>query len=166
MRAYLDRFPDGIFSNVAQDRLTQIEADRRSAAQARDRAAWDIAVRDDTIPAYETYLRDFPAGGFVDQARGRIDELPARVEPEPRRDRARRAAEGGADGPAGHSCGIIEQRLTRLGLEPGPADGEFDRQTRRAIRRYQRAAELPVTGFLTQPIVARLLAEGVIDILR
>ena len=164
LRAYLDRFPDGIFSNVAQDRLTQIEADRRSAAQARDRAAWDIAVRDDTIPGYQGYLRDFPAGAFVDQARGRIDELTRPREP----DVDVRAAQAEEDAMAlpGITRQIIEQRLTRLGLEPGPADGEFDRQTRRAIRRYQRAAELPVTGFLTQPIVARLLAEGVIDILR
>ena len=40
------------------------------------------------------------------------------------------------------------------------------RQTRRAIRRYQRSADLPVTGYLTPSIVARLMAEGMVDILR
>ncbi len=164
LRAYLTRFPDGIFSSVAQDRLNQIEADRRAAAQARDRAAWDIARQADSVPAYQRYLQEFPQGAFADQARGRIEDLNRPAEPEVDVGAAR--AEEEAMSLPQFTRVIIEQRLTRLGLEPGPADGEFDRQTRRAIRRYQRAADLPVTGFLTQPIVARLLAEGVVDILR
>lgn len=164
MRAYLQRFPDGIFAAVARQRLDQIEADRRAAAQARDRAAWDVAAQADTIQSYQSYLMDFPQGAFADQARARIEDL-------------RRPAVPGFDEPAaraeeemmllpGFTRVIIEQRLTRMGLEPGPADGVFDAQTRRAIRRYQRASDLPVTGYLTQPIVARLLSEGVMDILR
>ena len=164
LRAYLSRFPDGVFSAVAQQRLDQIEADRRAAALARDRAAWDIAAGTDTIDAYRAYLRDFPSGAFADQARARMEELSR--PPEPVVDmEAARAAEDALMLPQ-FTRAIIEQRLTRLGLEPGPADGTFDRDTRRAIRRYQRASDLPVTGFLTQPIVARLLTEGFLDILR
>ena len=164
LRAYLQRFPDGIFSQVAQQRLDQIEADRRSAAQARDRAAWDMAVQADTIGSYDSYLRDFPQGAFADQARGRIEELSR--PPEPVVDVAAAQAEEDSMNLPQFTRVIIEQRLERMGLEPGPADGEFDRQTRRAIRRYQRASDLPVTGYLTPPIVARLLAEGVINFLR
>ncbi|MCB1389854.1 MAG: peptidoglycan-binding protein [Rhodobacteraceae bacterium] len=164
LRAYLQRFPDGIFSAVAQQRLDQIEADRRAAAQARDRAAWDQAAATDTIAAYDGYLRAFPQGAFAEQARARIQELSRPREPEV--DLGAAQAEEEAMNLPPFTRVIIEQRLTRLGLEPGPADGVFDRQTRRAIRRYQRAADLPVTGFLTQPIVARLLTEGVINFLR
>lgn len=164
LRAYLQRFPDGIFSAVAQQRLDQIEADRRAAAQARDRAAWDQAAQTDTIQAYDTYLRDFPQGAFADQARARIQALSRPPEPVVDVDAAR--AEEDAMQLPQLTRVLVEQRLAAMGLEPGPADGVFDRDTRRAIRRYQRASALPVTGYLTQPIVARLLTEGVINFLR
>ncbi|MCB1406417.1 MAG: peptidoglycan-binding protein [Rhodobacteraceae bacterium] len=164
LRAYLREFPDGIFSSVAQDRLDQIEADRRAAAQARDRAAWDIAVRADTVGSYNDYLGAFPNGAFADQARDRIAQLRGPAEPQIDEGRAR-ATEDALQLPQ-FTRVIIEQRLESMGFEPGPADGQFDRQTRRAIRRYQRASELEVTGFLTQPIVARLLTEGVLDLFR
>ena len=164
MRAYLERFPDGIFAPVAQDRLAQIEAQRREAAQARDRAAWDRAAQADTIDAYQAYLQANPEGAFAEQARGRIEELRRPAQPEV--DYAAAQAEEDLMRLPTFTRVIIEQRLGRLGLDPGPADGAFDDDTRRAIRRYQRRADLPVTGFLTQPIVARLLTEGVVDILR
>jgi len=164
LRAYLGRFPDGIFANVAQERLNQIEADRRAAAQARDRASWDQAARADTVAAYQSYLLDFPQGAFADQARARIEDL--RRPQGPGFDEAAARAEEDMMALPNFTRVIIEQRLARMGLEPGPTDGVFDQQTRRAIRRYQRASDLPVTGYLTQPIVARLLAEGVMDILR
>lgn len=165
LRAYLTRYPDGIFASVAQERLAQIEADRRAAAQARDRSAWDAARGVDSVPAYQAYLRDFPQGAFAAQARDRIDELTRPGPSRPEDDGEARAAEEAMRLPA-ITRQIIEQRLERLGLEPGVADGNFDRDTRRAIRRYQRAADLPVTGYLTPPIVARLLAEGMLDVLR
>jgi len=164
LRAYLERFPDGIFANIAQERLDQIESARRAAAQARDRAAWDVAVGVDTIPAYRDYLQNFPGGAFVDQARARIEQLQGPREPQVDIDAAR-AHEQALNLPQ-FTRVIIERRLASLGLQPGAQDGQFDRQTRRAIRRYQRAADLPVTGFLTEAIVARLLTEGVLDILR
>ncbi|MCB1408386.1 MAG: peptidoglycan-binding protein [Rhodobacter sp.] len=164
MRAYLDRYPDGIFASIAQDRLDQIDAQRRAAAQARDRAAWDQAQQADTVPAYRAYLADYPQGAFADQATARIEEL--RRPRQPQVDTQAAQAEEDAMHLPAFSRQIIEQRLERLGLEPGPVDGTFDRQTRRAIRRYQRTADLPVTGYLTPSIVARLMAEGMVDILR
>ncbi|WP_417588052.1 peptidoglycan-binding protein [Pararhodobacter oceanensis] len=164
LRSYLENFPDGIFSNVAQQRLDRIEADRRAAAQARDRAAWDQARQADRIPAYRQYIRDFPDGAFVEQARTRIRQLNAPEVPDPNIEAAQ-AAEAALRLPR-FTREIIEQRLAAMGLEPGPVDGNFNNHTRRAIRRYQRASNMPVTGYLTQAIVARLLAEGVIDLLR
>ena len=54
---------------------------------------------------------------------------------------------------------VIEQRLDALGLEPGPVDGQFNRATRRALRNYQRDRGLPVSGFLDEPTLVRLLAD-------
>ena len=55
---------------------------------------------------------------------------------------------------------MVEQRLSGMGLKPGRADGNFDGDTRRAIRRYQQARGLPVTGYLSQDTVARLLVDS------
>jgi len=162
LRAYLERFPDGIFANIGRERLNEIEAARREAAQARDRAAWDIARRDDTVQGYERYLRDYPRGAFADQARGRIEELTRPSRPRPDLDAAR--AEEEAMGLPRFTLMIVEQRLAAMGFDPGAIDGRLDGDARRAIRRYQRAADLPVTGFLTQGIVARLMADSVFQL--
>jgi peptidoglycan hydrolase-like protein with peptidoglycan-binding domain len=166
MRAYLERFPDGIFASIAQDRLAVIDAQRRSEAEARDRAAWDRAEAFDTVDGYEAYLRDYPRGAFAAQAQERIEALSG-----PRRPgrlsaaeiEAARRAEAALNLPQ-FSRALIERRLAALGFDPGLIDGQFDEATRRAIRRYQRAADLPPTGYLTESMVARLLAEGIFQL--
>ena len=59
---------------------------------------------------------------------------------------------------------IVEQRLAALGFDPGEIDGRLDTDARRAIRRYQRASDLPVTGYLTPGIVSRLMADSVFQL--
>jgi peptidoglycan hydrolase-like protein with peptidoglycan-binding domain len=53
---------------------------------------------------------------------------------------------------------LIERRLASLGTNPGAADGDFTRQTRRAIRQFQRSRNLPVTGFISQATMVQLMA--------
>ena len=53
---------------------------------------------------------------------------------------------------------LVEQKLTKLGFEPGRIDGKLSDESRKAIRRFQRAAELPVTGYLSRATVVRLIA--------
>ena len=55
---------------------------------------------------------------------------------------------------------LIEDRLSKLGLRPGEVDGVFDDRTRRAIRRYQEARNVPVTGYLNQQTVVRIMADS------
>lgn len=160
LQAYLARFPDGVFSGIARDRLEEIEAERRRLAEARDRTAWEVAESEDTVQAYRRYLRDWPEGAFTDYAEARIDALRGPQRPQPV-DEAARAQEAALRLP-GFTLMIIEQRLDALGFEPGAVDGVIDDDTRRAIRRYQRASDLPATGYLTQGLVARLMAEGVL----
>lgn len=70
LRAYLGRYPNGLFADVARARLAELEA-------GRDRAAWDAARATDTPEAYRRYLRDWPNGQFVTPARTRLNDLEA-----------------------------------------------------------------------------------------
>ena len=157
LRAYLKRYPDGLYSEVAADRITAIEAAQRQAAEARDRAAWDQAEAAATDASYRAYLRAFPDGAFAAAARDRIAALT-------QTDAGAAVLQQAADGEAGLGLNnitrtMLESRLDALGLQPGRVDGQFDDDTRRAVRRYQTARDLPVTGYLSEQTVVRLLAD-------
>ena len=166
MRAYLQRFPDGIFASIATERLAAIEAERQALADARDSAAWARAEAQDTAAAYDDYLRAYPDGAYAAIALERIAELTAPIDPDRPSDAQIEAAARAeaAMGLPQFSRALIERRLAGLGFEPGAIDGQFDDDTRRAIRRYQRAADLLPTGYLTESMVSRLLAEGIFQL--
>ncbi len=160
LRAYLERYPDGVFAEIAAVRLKPFEDARRDAAAAQDRADWDAAVSVDTGAAYEGYLQANPEGAFVAQANARLAELEFANKNKAALDAAKRNEER-----LGMSQGtrrLMEDRLSKLGLQPGPVDGVFDDKTRRAIRRYQEARRLQTTGYLNQATVVRLLADSVL----
>lgn len=162
LRAYLDRYPDGQFAGIARERLDQIEGERRAESQRRDRADWQRAEAEDTVVAYRRYLAAWPDGVFAREARERIELLTLPAVPEA--DLADARAREDALRLPQFSRVLIEQRLAALGHDPGRVDGVFDRDTRRAIRAWQRAAGLPPTGYLNESQVARLVAEGVLRI--
>lgn len=166
LRAYLERYPDGLFAEQAEQRIDQIERAARAEAEARDRAAWDVARGADTVPALRGYLNDFPNGAFRQQARGRLDQLTGNGGGLTQQQIAQFEAREAQLNLPPVTRSLIEQRLQVLGLEPGRVDGRFDNRTRRAIRRYQQARGLDVTGYLNQTVVVRLLAETVGGILQ
>jgi peptidoglycan hydrolase-like protein with peptidoglycan-binding domain len=85
LRAYLERYPDGLFAEQAAG-LARIEAAKRQEAEAQDRAAWDAARETDSVVAYQRYLEAFPQGGFVEEARARATSSCRRAKnPRPRR---------------------------------------------------------------------------------
>jgi peptidoglycan hydrolase-like protein with peptidoglycan-binding domain len=158
LRAYLRRFPDGLFAELAAERIAQIDAARAGQAAAQDRAAWDAARGANTAEAYRGYLQAFPQGTFAEQARARIDALAE--EPAQSAAEAQAAAAEAGLGLNAVTRRLVEQRLDALSLRPGVVDGVFDDRTRRAIRRYQTARNLPVSGYLDQDTVVRLLADS------
>lgn len=161
LRTYLDRYPDGIFAEQAEQRLDQYDRAARAEAEARDRAAWDVARTTDTVPALQGYLTGNPSGAFRDQAQARINQLTgAGGTYTPQQIAQFEAIEAQMNLPP-VTRSLMEQRLTALGLEPGRIDGRFDDSTRRAIRRYQQARGMDVTGYLNQVVAVRLLAETV-----
>ncbi len=55
---------------------------------------------------------------------------------------------------------VMQRLLNQLGYNAGPVDGVVGRKTRAAIRLYQEGADLPVTGRITDALVARIHKEA------
>lgn len=159
LRAYLERYPDGIFAEAAQTELAKIEEEKRRAAEAEDRAAWDAAREVDSIEAYRGYLSAFPDGVFEAEAEARIDTLEAQSENSQAEAEALAAENALNINPITRT--LVEAKLDQLGLNPGPVDGQYTSQTRSALRNYQRDRGLPVTGYLNQQTLVRLLADTI-----
>ncbi|WP_299783975.1 peptidoglycan-binding protein [uncultured Marivita sp.] len=159
-RAYLKRFPDGLYAEEAQGRLDDIEAQRRAQAEDEDRRRWQIARETDTEAGYRAYLAERPNGAFTEEARARIDYFNNNSEQIAIQERAQ--AEEAALGLNAVTRRLAEGRLADLGLEPGEVDGTFDESARRAIRRYQDARNLRVSGYLDQATVVRLMADTIL----
>jgi peptidoglycan hydrolase-like protein with peptidoglycan-binding domain len=154
LRAYVKKYPDGVYAEIAQERLKVFDDQRAAASAEKDRAAWAKAEKANSEAGYRTYLKDFPKGAYAETAQSRLGQS----------DAATAAAERGeaALGLSGQTRLIIEQRLAAQDLKPGKVDGVFDAETRRAIRRYQNARGLPVSGYLNEGTVVRLLADAVL----
>lgn len=162
LRRYLDRYPDGAYADEARRRLSEIEAARRPAVSARERLVWRSAEDADTARAYRDYLERYPDGAYAREARARID----RLERDDRSDQSRREAEALEDrmNLSLTTRRSIEQRLAALDYRPGPVDGRFDADTRRALASYQADRGLPSTGYMNDATMVRILAETVISI--
>lgn len=158
LRRYLRRYPDGLYSDVAQARLDAILDERLGSASRREERAWRDAQDANTVEGYEAYLAAYPDGLFAEQATEKVAAL---------KEEAARAAELEAARTEEDSLAmnilakiLVEKRLNALGLKAGPEDGNFDDATRKAIRRYQKSRGLPVNGYITRATAVRLLAGG------
>lgn len=154
LRAYLERYPDGLFAGTAREQLDVFEAERRATAAAEERDYWNQVRAADTAKSYREYLQRYPDGTFKDDALLRLSDIlgvnAAQIAAARQEERQ----------VAGNTITrlLVEQRLGSLGLDPGTIDGRFDKETRRAIRRFQRARNLEPTGFVTQQTMVRLLS--------
>jgi peptidoglycan hydrolase-like protein with peptidoglycan-binding domain len=168
LRAYLDRYPRGLFAAQAQAALDELAAREQAARDAADSQAWAEAAATDTVAAYRSYVRNFPDGRFVGNAQSRIAAL---TQPQDEQD----PPDGSGDidqarqteallGLNGLTARMVESRLSQMGLDVGEVDGQFDDQTRRAIARYQDARDMPVTGYLDELTLVRLLADTLTDL--
>jgi peptidoglycan hydrolase-like protein with peptidoglycan-binding domain len=154
-RAYLARYPDGIYAREARDGLERIEALEREQAERADRAAWDEARTANTLRSYQRYLDLYPRGAFAEIARARIRDLENDGTIED--DREELEAIEANLGLNAASRMLVERRLAALGHDPGPVDGEFTRRTRSAIRAFQQSRGLQATGFLNTVTVRQLI---------
>ncbi|MBF9057619.1 peptidoglycan-binding protein [Rhodobacterales bacterium HKCCSP123] len=158
LRAYLSRYPNGLFSEVARARLDEIEAERLAEVEAEERRFWQEVQAADSVEAYRRYLELYPGGQFIDIAQQRLSVLQTGLTP---RELALAEAREAALNLTPQMRQLTEQRLAALGFDPGRVDGTFDARTRAAIRDYQRSRGLGATGYLDQMTVVRLLAEAI-----
>ncbi|WP_195759836.1 peptidoglycan-binding domain-containing protein [Paracoccus sp. S-4012] len=145
MRAYLERYPNGIHAAEARRAIG-------AATTQTDTAAYQRALNANTIAEWRAYLDRHGNSPNAAEARRRLAALEAA-----QRDAAAEAALGL---PAAVRQ-MVEQRLAQMGLDPGRVDGTFDADTRRAIRQYQRDGNLPVTGYLDETMMVRMLADSI-----
>ncbi|WP_375280648.1 peptidoglycan-binding protein [Pseudooctadecabacter sp.] len=158
-RAYLDRYPNGQFADIATERLRGIEDARRSQAEADDRAAWSIAQSDNTVEAYREYLAAYPNGVFAAEARTRVEQRSGPNVTRAQREQAR-SEEAGLR-LSGVRAQLLELRLRDLGLNPGRLDGVIDDQTRSAIAAYQEAEGIVPTGFVDRRTAIGLISGSI-----
>lgn len=159
LRAYVQRYPDGLYADVAAAELKVFDDARRAATAAEDNATWARAQEGNTLNDYQAYLAAFPQGAHAAEAQAKIDAITGANSAA---DDARKQAEAteAALNLAPLAKNLVERRLEMLGFDPGAIDGTFDNATRRAIRRFQTARELTPTGYLDQPTMVNLLAGG------
>jgi len=157
--AYLHRYPDGLYSDQATEALREIERQQRREAEAEERRAWDEAVMAGTVQSYKRYLNAYPQGRFAEEARARINSL-SNPETPPNVVAAAKAEENRLNLNQ-VTRNLIELQLRKANLDPGRVDGKFTKETRRALRKYQRANSLDVTGYVTKATIVRLLADAV-----
>ncbi|MFV0491459.1 MAG: peptidoglycan-binding protein [Pseudorhodobacter sp.] len=156
LRTYLARFPNGLFAELARERLAALEEDARAVTAVQDQNAWDAARAGNNLDAYRAYLAEFPQGAFAAEARARIEALQQET-PDGGGDEDARIGED-ALGLNGMTRRLIERQLAVLGFDPGPQDGDFDALSREAIRNFQASRNQPATGFIDETTILGLLA--------
>jgi len=158
LRRYLFRYPDGLFADVADARLTAIEQARLNSVSALERQAWDDAAAQNSIASYQGYLGSYPDGSFVTEAKARLKVLEDQAAQQAEIDAAKQAETDLRLNGLGRI--LVERQLLTLGFKAGVPDGNFDKKTRRAIRKFQKTRGFPVTGYLNRQTVIRLIAEA------
>ena len=130
----------------------------RAEAERLDRAYWEeTGARGDDV-GYRAYLNRYPDGIFADEARDAMAADDRETEDNTHNNQAAADVESGLRINA-VLARLIESRLEQMGFNPGRVDGRFDSDTRSAISRYQTRSGLPATGYLSEPTLARLLAD-------
>ncbi len=166
LRAYLNRYPEGIFAELARERIGLIDAERARARAERERAAWEDARAIDTVAGYEAFLAEWPEGANAGNARSRLEALRAPAEPVPdpapvpglpaavmERDRNEERALALPQ----FTRVLIERQLRADGYDPGALDGSFDASTRDAIADWQEDNGLDPTGYVTRAVIDGLM---------
>jgi peptidoglycan hydrolase-like protein with peptidoglycan-binding domain len=157
-RRYLGKYPDGLYSDVAAAKLQQIEDAKKANAGFQEQQNWNSAKTINSIDSYQDYLDQYGNGVFSAEAETRI----AKLKEEATNAAAIATAEKEEADLRLNGFGrlLVEQQLNALSFDTGSVDGVFDKRSRRAIRRFQKARGFPVTGFLNRRTIVQLIAES------
>ncbi|MDF1855697.1 peptidoglycan-binding protein [Pseudooceanicola sp.] len=89
LRAYLNRYPRGVFADTARERLKIIDDRRAEEARREERRDWETARRNDTEAAYRDFLNRYPRGRYADEARAALQAIEDRRQEEAGREERR-----------------------------------------------------------------------------
>lgn len=168
LRAYLNRYPQGIFADLARERIAGFEEERARVRAERERGAWEVARATDTIAGYERFLTEWPDGTNAANARARLAALREAAAPAPEPDPApepglpadvveRDRAEERSLALPQMTRVLVERQLRASGYDPGAVDGRFDDDTRDAIADWQAENGQAPTGYVTRAVLDGLL---------
>ena len=122
---------------------------------------WRTAENSGRREDYESYLRRFPDGFFVELARARLEDMDERTREEPS------APQVDPNVEAENALNLsrirkrrVQEFLNALGFNPRGIDGIFGPGTRGALSEWQKARGYEVTGYLTASQLNQLNAEG------
>ena len=163
-RDYLVEFPNGAHTDAARDALKRMARAGSDDLARRERRRWREAREDDRVASYRAYIDRYPYGIWKPNAEQRIAELGGQ---DNRQDDQQYGTNDGRDpGAIEQALNLtrndrlsVEQRLNHLGFPPGAQDGFFDTSTRWAIEGYQRNRGFESTGYLSRPVLSKLVEE-------
>jgi peptidoglycan hydrolase-like protein with peptidoglycan-binding domain len=120
-------------------------------SQSGDEAAWREARAQSDARAYRSYLRRYPGGIHVRQAKERIDR---------KRLVAGRAIRERALGLNRAQRREVEELLANAGYYPGSINGKFGPDARNAIRQYRRDRGLGTNAYLDREMLSYLVRDS------
>lgn len=123
---YVNELPTGFYVSEARDRIAEAE-------MHDDDAAWAQAATQNTSAAYEAYLQQYPSGRHMQEAK-----------------------DGETAAEHTEQVAHVQQGLAMAGYFKGRADGKESTDTSAAIRVYQQAKNMQVTGIIDAALVAAL----------
>ncbi len=154
LHKYLEKYPDGLYAQQANELLDGYAASRGEAPRA-EQLAWDKARQKNTIDGYKSFMGTYPDSKYRGDAQTRISRL-QQAQKHAEEVQIAKTQERRVAG-AKFSRKIVEQRLVKRGFNPGKVDGQFDPHTRQALRQFQKSKGLPVTGYVSNATMAKLM---------
>lgn len=116
-----------------------------------DKNAWAEARRLNDEQAYRFYLKEYPRGRYVEQARARLKG---------RRIAANHADRERALGLTRNQRREVEELLARAGYYPGSINGKFGPTARNAIRDYRRDRGIGAHAYLDREMLRYLVRDS------
>lgn len=161
---YLERFPDGVFAGIAQDRLSKLrrarreheaqlaadqaarQAEQERLDRARSEAERQAALAEQQLRERERQAREQARLAEAQRAREQA-QLQAAIEGEEALELPRDLRR------------TIQIALNEAGFDVGFADGLWGAKTRSGIQQWQASSALPETGYLNKSTFERLMSE-------
>ncbi len=187
-KAYLDAFPNGLYAQMAKNRIAALSVSPPAAVPVQaagpnqqETSLWDSAQHSNLAEDYQAYLSAYPNGVYAQMAKNRIAALgegpvappsahsamvsafgppPQAVAPD-----ALKAEVGTMETEDSLGMGPpqrieLQQRLQALDLYTGPIDGNLGPGARGAIAEWQKRHGLAPTGDLGPLQLAALRLES------